>query len=109
VKTADVATLKRLTTTLISDTLIGIRSRRPNSSADKEKRFQTAEYLLMEAQDYVAGAWDMLAIGNLCASLSISRWILEAAMNLWWIVSSEDRTERRLADLAGEALRILRV
>lgn len=103
--TARIHTLKKLTVTLIDDALTEIRSKRPNSSRGKERRFRTADYFLLEVQDYVAGAWDMLAVGNVRASVAISRWILEAGMNLWWVVSNEDETEQHLADLAGEALR----
>jgi len=103
--TTDTTALKRLTSTLINDALAEIRYSRPNSSAGKEKHFRTAEYFLLEARDYVDGAWDMLAIGNVGASLAISRWTLEAAMNLFWVASAEDKVEQRLTDLAGEALR----
>jgi len=85
--------------------LTGIRSERANSPTGKEKHFRTAEYFLLEARDYVDAAWDILAIGNVGASLGVSRWTLEAAMNLWWVVSSKDRVAQRLTDLAGEALR----
>jgi hypothetical protein len=101
----DTASLKKLTITAIRDTLKEVRSKRPNSSGGEEKRFQTATCSLLEAQEYVVGAWDTLAVGNVCVSVAISRWILEAAMNLWWMVSNEDETEQRLTDLAREALR----
>jgi len=104
-ETVNASSLKELTNTAIRDALKGIRSERPNSPAGNEKRFQTATYFLLEAQDYVAGAWDALLSGNVRVSVTISRWVLEAAMNLWWIVSNEDETEQRLTDLAGEALR----
>jgi len=103
--TGDTASLRKLTTALINDALTEVRSKRPSSSAGKKKHFRTAEYFLLEAHDYVAGAWDMLAIGNVRASVAISRWILEAAMNLWWVVSDEGEMHQRLTDLAGEALR----
>ena len=104
-KTMDIDSLKKLTNTLLDDALAEIRSERPNSSVGKEKRFRTAEYFLLEARDYVDGAWEMLVIGNARASLAISRWTLEAALNLWWVVSNHDETEQRLTDLVGEALR----
>jgi len=103
--TDTVPLLKELTTTIIRDALKEIRSKRLNSSGCKEKRFRTTEYFLVEAQDYVTGVWDTLAVGNVRVSVTISRWILEAAMNLWWVVSDEDATEQRLTELVGEALR----
>jgi hypothetical protein len=104
--TTDTAALKKLTSKLINDALAEIHSERPKSSAANEKHFLTAEYFLSEARDYyVDPAWDMLAIGNVRASLAISRWTLEAAMNLLWVVSDEDKVEQRLIELAREALR----
>ena len=47
----------------------------------------------------------MLLIGNARASLAISRWTLEAALNLLWVVSDPDKTNQRFTDLVGEALR----
>lgn len=101
----DIRSLKKLTSRLIHDALAEIRSQRPNSSIADEKRLRTAEYFLLEARDYVDGAWEMLAVGNARAAIAISRWTLEAAMNLCWAVSDENETEQRLADLAAEALR----
>ena len=104
-KPANILRLKKLTSTLIDNALAEMRSECPSSSACGEKRFRTAEYFLLEARDYVDGAWDMLLIGNPRASLAISRWTLEAALNLWWVVSDPDKIEQRLTDLVGEALR----
>jgi len=104
-KAANIHRLKELTSTLIHDALAEIRSECLNSSACAETRFRTAEYFLLEARDYVDGAWEMLLIGNARASLAISRWTLEAALNLWWVVSNPDKAEQRLTDLVGEALR----
>jgi hypothetical protein len=104
-KAANIQRLKELTGTLIQDALAEIRSEWPNSSEYAENRFRTAEYFLLEAQDYVDGAWQMLLVGNARASLAISRWTLEAALNLWWVVSDPDKTKQRLTDLVGEALR----
>ena len=103
-KTANIRRLKELTTTFIQEALAEIRSECPNSSEYAENRFRTAEYFLLEAPDYVDGAWQMLLMGNARASLAISRWTLEAALNLWWVVSDRDKANQRLTDLVGEAL-----
>jgi hypothetical protein len=104
-KIANIRHLKELTSTLIQDALREMRAECPNSSEYAENRFRTAEYFLLEAQDYVDAAWEMLLSGNVRASLAISRWTLEAALNLLWVVSDPDKTEQRLTDLVGEALR----
>lgn len=103
-KTANIQRLKELTGTLIQEALAEIRSECPHSPEYAENRFRTAEYFLLEAPDYVDAAWQMLLMGNARASLAISRWTLEAALNLWWLVSDLDKTNQRLTDLVGEAL-----
>ena len=72
--------LKKLTHSLIANALREIRSERPSSSIADERRVRTAEYFLLEARDYVDGAWDMLVVGNARAALAVSRWTLEAAI-----------------------------
>jgi hypothetical protein len=104
-KAANIRRLKELTSTLIQNALTRIRSECPNSSECSQNRFRTAEYFLLEAQDYVDASWQMLLVGNARASLAISRWTLEAALNLLWVVSDPDKTKQRLTDLVGEALR----
>ncbi len=47
----------------------------------------------------------MLSSGNVRGAFALCRWVLEAAMNLWWVVADQDEIEQRLKDLAGEALR----
>jgi len=104
-KITNVHRLKKLTSTLIHDALAEMHSEYPTSSLGHENRFRTAEYFLLEARDYVDGAWEMLAIGNTRVSLAISRWTLEAALNLLWVVRNQGETDQRLADLVGETLR----
>lgn len=104
-KTANIQRLKKLTGALIQEALAEIRSECPHSPEYSENRFRTAEYFLLEAPDYVDAAWQMLLIGNARVSLAISRWTLEAALNLLWVVSDPDKTEQRLTELVGEALR----
>jgi hypothetical protein len=70
-----------------------------------EEYFKTAEYLLLEAKEYVDGAWEMIASKKWDASLTLSRWVLEASMNLWWVVVEKNKTKQRHMELVGEALR----
>lgn len=95
--------LKELTSKLLNDTLKDIQSRQQNSSTGKY--FKTAEYLLLEAKEYVDGAWVLIEHDKCDASIALSRWVLEASMNLLWAVVNEDEKDQRLKELCGEALR----
>jgi len=95
--------LKELTSQLLNDTLKDIQSGQQNSST--EKYFKTAEYLLLEAKEYVDGAWVLIEHNKCDASIALSRWVLEASMNLLWAVSNESQKDQRIKELCGEALR----
>lgn len=86
------------------ETLSKIKSQ-SHSDFSKQTYFLVAEYLLLEAEEYIEGAWQMLLLKRYNASLSLSRWILEASMNLVWVVSNKDKIDERLKILGGEALR----
>ena len=100
-----IASLKTLSSDLLDKTLAEIRLHRKESSSPKEKYFFTAEYLLQEAIEYVAGAWEMIMSGKSNASIALSRWVLEASLNLLWTVADSDKIDDRLKILYGEALR----
>ena len=97
--------LKKLSSGLLDDALKEIRSGREKLSKSMDEYFFTAEYLILKAKEYVDGAWDMLASEKCDASIALSRWVLEASMNLLWVVADRDKIEQRLRDLVGEALR----
>ena len=97
--------LKALTNNLIDEALKEIQSRRQKSSSLEEKKFRIAEYLLWEVQEYVDGSWEMITFKKYGASLALSRWILEASLNMLWAVDDKCETEQRLIELVGEALR----
>ena len=78
------------------------RSDRGSSDAPS----QVAEYLLKEAREYLDGAWEMLLGRKPRASLALSRWLLEAALNLLWVVADQREVEARLASLRADALRL---
>jgi len=101
----DIKTLKTLSCKLLEDALKEIRTYRENNTPPNEERVLTAEYLLQEAMEYVDGSYDMLIAGKPNASIALSRWFLEASLNLLWAVADEDKIEDRLRVIVGEALR----
>jgi len=104
-KQSSITSLKTLSSDLLDGALKEIRSYREKTPPPNEERFLTAEYLLQEATEYVAGGWDMIASGKPNASIALCRWVLEASSNLLWTVADRDRIEERLKVLVGEALR----
>jgi hypothetical protein len=101
--TGDITMLKKITNKHLEDALNNIQSGQKEPSM--EKYFRTAEYILLEAKEFVDGAWKMIECNKCNASLALSRWGLEASMNLLWAVDDKGKTEQRLTDLVGEALR----
>ena len=102
---SNIKTLQTLSCDLLEDTLKEIRSHREKNSPPNEEHFLTAEYLLQEAMEYVAGAWEMIISDKPNASIALSRWVLEASLNLLWTVADRDKIDERLKVLVGEALR----
>lgn len=100
-----IKTLQTLSCDLLEDTLKEIRSHREKNSPPNEEHFLTAEYFLQEAMEYVAGAWEMIISEKPNASIALSRWVLEASLNLLWTVADRDKIDERLKVLVGEALR----
>jgi len=104
-KTMNIDPLAKLTSGLITEALTQIQGASRDLSSGHEQRFQTALYFLAESGEYVDGAWEMLASGKVRAALALSRWVLEAALDLLWVVANRDETDQRLRDLCGQALR----
>ncbi len=102
---SNIASLKTLSIDLLNDALKEIRSHREKTEPPNDKYFIIAEYLLLEAEEYVEGAWEMMSLGRYNASIALSRWFLEASLNLFWAISDKDEIEDKLKVLAGEALR----
>lgn len=96
--------LKKLSTSLLSEALSKIQLQRQGCNSASEKYIIPAEYLLLEAKEYVEGAWEMISAEKYNASIALSRWLLEASLNLFWAVTDKDKKEGKLKDLAGEAL-----
>lgn len=105
ISSGNIASLQILSSDLLDDTLTAIRLHREQSSPPNKEYFFTAEYLLQEAMEYVTGAWEMIKSGKANASIALSRWILEASLNLLWTVADSDKIEERHRALIGEALR----
>ncbi len=104
-KQSSITSLKTLSIDLLNEALKEITSHREKTSALNEEHFLTAKYLLQEAMEYVGGTWEMIISEKPNASIALSRWILEASMNLLWTVADRDKIEERLKVLIGEALR----
>jgi hypothetical protein len=102
---SNIVSLKKLSSELLGNTLKEIREHRKKSSPPNEVYFPTAEYLLQEAMEYTIGAWEMIKSGKPNASIALSRWVLEASLDLMWTVAEEDKIEERHKMLLGEALR----
>ncbi len=100
-----VASLETLARDLLDKTLAEIRLHRKESSPPNENYFFTAEYFLQEAMEYITGAFELIKSGKANASIALSRWVLEASLNLLWTVVNTDHTDERLKILCGEALR----
>lgn len=100
-----IASLQTLSSDLLDKTLAEIRLHRKESSPLNEDYFFIAEYFLQEAMEYVTGAFEMIESGKSNASIAISRWSLEASLNLQWIVADSDKIDERLNIIQGEAWR----
>jgi hypothetical protein len=100
-----IASLKTLSSDLLDKALAEIRLHRKESSPPNEDYFFIAEYFLQEAMEYVNGAFEMIELGKSNASIALSRWVLEASLNLHWTVADSDKIDERLNILQGEAWR----
>jgi len=100
-----IASLQTLSSDLLDKTLAEIRLHRKESSPLNEDYFFIAEYFLQEAMEYVTGAFEMIESGKSNASIALSRWVLEASLNLYWTVADSDKIDERLKILQGEAWR----
>jgi hypothetical protein len=97
--------LHKLTSKLLRKTLYDTRKARDNSLAAMNARFYTTEFLLTEAQEFSEASWAELKAGRSRVSLAVSRWVLEAAMNLLWASMVPAECDERLKFLTAEALR----
>jgi hypothetical protein len=93
--------LKELTESLIWETIKEIGTTPDNA---KEDHYVVARYYLSESQECMEGVWPMLAESRFRAALALSRWVLEAALNLIWAVADDKEVDQRLQDLRGKAL-----
>ena len=97
--------LRSRTCDLLDRTLGDIRDARTDRGSSGAPS-QAADYLLREAREYLDGAWEMLLGRKPSASLALSRWLLEAALNLMWVVADQREVEARLASLRAHDLRL---
>jgi hypothetical protein len=101
----DIVSLRELSTDLVRDALRRVRSHREKESPPDKARFETAEIYLAEALEYVSGAWDAILSKRPKVAVAVSRWILEASCNVFWVVADENQLEDRLKKIVAEALR----
>ncbi|HBL43052.1 MAG TPA: hypothetical protein DDZ90_06615, partial [Planctomycetaceae bacterium] len=102
----NISALKALTCELVNKTLQEIRTHREEHSLTDEPRLVIPEYLLVEALEYLSGAWDLILSGRPKAAVALSRWVVEASINLYWVVKGmPEDADDRLKALVGEALR----
>lgn len=93
--------LKELTSRLICDTIREI-STTPDGAV--EDHYVVARYYLSESRECMKAVWPMLAERRFRAALALSRWVLEAALNLLWAVADDKEVDQRLRDLRRKAL-----
>jgi len=98
--------LRESTAELLNTALDKIRRARANSRGGMQARFRIAEYLLNQARQYTEASWDLLKAEKPEASLAVSRWVLEAALDLLWAIAESTETEDRIKFLASEGLRL---
>ncbi len=99
-----IASLKVLSIDLLDKALEEIKLSQKEASQPKDKYYCIGEYFLREARQYITGSFEMLESGRTNASLALSRWVLEASLNLLWTVADENKVDERLNIIGGEAL-----
>ncbi len=98
--------LRKKAVDLLKNALAEIRRERTKTAAQKEARFRVAEFLLCEALEYVEASCEALEADRPRAALATSRWLLEAALNLFWVTAEPSELDERLKLLAAEAIRL---
>ncbi len=105
-RSSKLTALQAKTAELLAKALTEIQHGRVKAPQAKEGRFGVAEYLVTEAKEYVGASWDLLRAEKPRASLAVSRWLVEAALNLLWVTTKTNEIAKRLKLLVAEALRL---
>ncbi len=105
-KRSAICMLRGQASQLIDRCLCDVQQSSPQASADTQRRARSAEFLLLECKEYVQSACDSLGNGLPRASLTASRWILEAALNLLWATAEAEEVDVRIRKLVAEACRL---
>jgi len=100
-----IASLKALLIDLLDKALEELRLSQKEALQSKDKYYCIGEYFLREARQYITGSFEMLESGRTNASLALSRWVLEASLELLWAVADKNKVDERLNIIGGEALR----
>lgn len=99
----DIITLRQLTCDLVGEALSEVSSLADTETEQKE-RLSVASYYLFASGEYIEGSWQMLSENKPLAALALSRWPLEAALNLLWVVAGNKEVDQRITDLRAKAL-----
>ncbi len=99
----DIDALRRLTRDLVEEAWSEVSSLAAGETA-QAVRHSLASYYLFASREYVEGTWQMLSENKLLPALTLSRWPLEAALNLLWVVADDKEVDQRINDLRAKAL-----
>ena len=99
----EITALRRLTCDLVEEAWSQV-SALPDTGPAQEVRHSVASYYLFASREYVGGAWQMLSENRRLAALALSRWPLEAALNLLWALAGNGEVDQRITDLRAKAL-----
>jgi hypothetical protein len=99
----DIIALRELTCGLVEQAWSEVSSL-VDTKTEQEERRSVASYYLFASREYTEGAWQMLSENRRLAALALSRWPLEAALNLLWVLADNKEVDKRVNDLRAKAL-----
>lgn len=99
----EIVTLHRLTCGLVEKAWSEISSL-PHTGPAQKARHSVASYYLFASREYIEGTWQMLSENRRLTALALSRWPLEASLNLLWVLANDEEVDQRINDLRAKAL-----
>ena len=99
----EIDALRLLTCNLVEEAWTEVSSL-PATGPAQEARHSVASYYLFASREYIVGAWQMLSENKRLAALALSRWPLEGALNLLWVLADNGEVDQRINDLRAKAL-----
>ncbi len=103
---SNLSAMKQKIDQLLAEAKRCIRAGRIHAAKAKETRFRMAILLLTQAKEYVDASFSLLEEGNSRPSLTTTRWILEAALNLVWVTADSKHVDDRLKSWGAETFRL---